>query len=77
VVTVALGPDDSGGREAPQAVGQHVGRNRFGRILKLCKAAFPAHQVADDEQRPPIAEQVERARHGTPRSPRRECRAHE
>ena len=42
-----------------------------GELEKLGEPALAANQIADDEQRPAIADHVERARHRAARAPRR------
>jgi hypothetical protein len=53
--------DDFGVRQTLQARRQHVGRDVEAR-LELVEAPHAAKQVAQDQQRPPIADDVERAR---------------
>src|SRR5688572_12785829 len=55
--------------EQLQAVGQDVGRDTLGRLYELRVSALAAHHVADHEQRPAIAEHVERAGHRAARAP--------
>jgi len=65
VRAVALRRDNPAGDEPFQPVGEDVGRNPFLRFEELGEPPLPPHQVSDDEQRPAVAEDIERARHGT------------
>ena len=51
-----------------QPVGKDVGRNPFGRILQLFVRGVASHQISNDEQRPLIADKVERVRDGARRT---------
>lgn len=57
--------------EPAKSLGQDVGRNAFGRSFELGEATFPVEEVAHDEQRPLVAEEIEARRDrtfGTPGS---------
>ena len=66
---VRLAGDETGALEAFQALGQDVGGDVLGREEEIAEAGFTGEEVADDEQRPAIAEDVERAGDGAARSP--------
>jgi len=61
MVVVAVTLHDPGTHEALQPLGQGVGGNALFRFQELGEAALAAHQVAHDEQRPAVAEHIERA----------------
>lgn len=57
VFRVWLGGDDSSSLKPAQPVGKYVGGNAFAGALKLAEGAVAAHHhVANQEQRPAIAE---------------------
>ena len=60
VFAVADGFDDARPLEAFQAIGKRVGRNAFLRFDELREAMLATHQVANHQQRPAVAEYVER-----------------
>lgn len=57
--------DNPGIRQSLQAIGEDVGRDSLGRIQQLPVGAFAVQQVANDQQRPFVANHVERACNGT------------
>ena len=57
---VGFGGDDFRGFKRAQAIGEDVGGDAFARFFELLEGAVAAdHDVADDEQGPAVAEQVE------------------
>jgi hypothetical protein len=52
--------DDAGGLEIPESVREDVGGDTFTRFLEFLKSAEAAdHEIADDEERPAIAQEFE------------------
>jgi len=60
--------DQASALEAFQAVGQDVGGDVLGRSKEITEATFAGEQVANDEQGPAIADDVEGVSHGTQRA---------
>src|SRR6266849_1982258 len=71
MLAVRRAGDHARALETFEALGQNVGRNMLGRCRKLAEARLAGEQVADHEQSPAIAQDVERARD---RAARAECR---
>jgi hypothetical protein len=60
---VGLAPHQTPFHQPLEAFGQDVGRNAFGAFLERVEGLLAVpHQVADDEQRPLVADDLERAR---------------
>ncbi len=51
--------------QALESVGEDIGGDAFGRGGEFFEALGPHDQVADDEQRPAVAEHIQAARHRT------------
>jgi len=60
--------DQASALEALQTLGQDVGRDVLGRSKEITEATFAGEQVANDEQSPAIAYDVEGVSHGTQRA---------
>ena len=65
VLGVELAGDDAVRLEDLQPLGQHVGRDALERGQQILEASRPRQQIADDQERPPLAEELERLGHGT------------
>lgn len=58
---VRLSGDDPGGGKLAEPVRKNVGRDALARLLKLLEGTKPAnHQVANNQKRPAISENLER-----------------
>jgi len=72
VLGIAAGADDSGRLEALQALGQDVRGDPFVRGEELLVRLVAAqHEVADDQQRPAVTEDLQRDVDGARRAPPR------
>src|SRR5205823_5098525 len=71
VLAVGRRGDEAGGLEPLEALGKDVGRNVLGRGDKLAETLLAREQVANHEQRPAIAQQVEGTGDGAQRAPLR------
>src|SRR5260370_21261995 len=67
---VSLGGDDSVGDQLPQASRQYIRRDSVVRLQELLVAPeSPQHHVADNQQRPAVAQDLHRSIQWTPRAP--------
>jgi hypothetical protein len=67
---ISPGGDDSMSYQFPQAVGQNICCNAFVGLQEFLVASKPPqHHVADDQQRPAIAQYLHRSIQRTPRPP--------
>jgi hypothetical protein len=64
VIAVATRRDDAGLDQPPQSIRKDVGRNALRRAQELGKASLPSDQVANHEERPAVADEIQRARDG-------------
>jgi hypothetical protein len=64
VLAVGDAADQARVFEALEAIGEQVGRDVFGRGQEFAEALLAVEQVADDEQCPAVADDVERAGDG-------------
>ena len=56
---ICLARDDARVLEAREAIGKDVGRYSFGRLEDRSVGLFAVEQVADDEERPLVADEIE------------------
>jgi len=61
-VLIGLARDDARVLETRQAIGKDVGGYSFGRLEDLSIGVSAMEQVADDEERPLVANEIQRAR---------------
>src|SRR5262249_11930435 len=66
VLRIKLARHDAVLLEDLEAFRENVGRDAFERGEQVLEAARPGEQVADDEERPSFAEELERLGHRTP-----------
>src|SRR5207302_1111004 len=61
-------PDQAGGLQALEPLGEDVGGNVLGRAEEVAEAGFAMEKVTDHQQRPAVADQIERACDGAKRA---------
>jgi hypothetical protein len=64
VIAVPTGRDDAGLDEPLQSIRKDVGRNAFRRTEELGKASLASDQIANHQERPSIADDIQGARDG-------------
>ena len=65
MVAVIPARDDALPLEQPEPVGEDAARDPFDRVAQVAEAALATKEIADDEQRPAVPDQVECRGDGT------------